>query len=675
MEYWQSFNSWAILFQIFVSVYLNDFWHFSEENLGEYKIFSNKVTKLKATAKKNYYADELEKNKSNSRKTWELLRTILPGKSPKSSNLPTSIRVNEKEISEKQSILEEFNKYFSNIGENLADKFKSDNPETYKLYLRNEVKSSIFMEPPRVNEVKNLMNSLNLRKSVGHDNISSYYLRIASDILSPVLCYFIDNAFRLGIFQQNCKKAKIIPLYKTGKPNNLTNYRPISILTCFSKIIEKLIHKRLSSFFDKHSILAKTQYGFQAGKSTSHAILDVLTTAYEHINNHEYTGPILLDFKKAFDTVSHSILLYKLEHYGIRGVANKLLKSFLSDRSQFVSHHNSSSDTLINRFGVPQGSNLGPLLFLIYINDIPHALNSNPRLFADDTCLNINAVTPAMLSEKMNLELTTVHKWTTANKITVNPQKSHCLIIPPKKNHRVSNISIYFNDSVIKINDTVIYLGITIDNKLNFEEHINALATKISRSLGVLCKLRHILPKSALRILYHSMIHPHLLYGITVWGNAFDKHLKRLATLQNKAVKLISGAQWRDHVTPTYLKLQILKLNDLYLYEVAKLMHKHTRKKLPTSFSTFFAPVKAIHTRSTRLASSELNLYLPRYKSQKLQKSFKYQGVKIWNSIPQDLKQLPFNRFKTKYKKHLLSKYTVNEFFKHQKGVIDHNIL
>ena len=171
-----------------------------------------------------------------------------------------------------------------------------------------------------------------------------------------------------------------------------------------------------------------------------------------------------------------------------------------------------------------------------------------------------------MSSEKMNLELTTVHKWITANKITVNPQKSLCLIIPPKKNHRISNISINFNDSVIKINDTLKYLGITIDNKLNFEEHINALATKISRSLGVQCKLRrHILPKSALRNLYHSMIHPHLLYGITVWGNAFDKHLKRLATLQNKAVKLISGAQWCDHVTPSYLKLQILKLNELLI--------------------------------------------------------------------------------------------------------------
>ena len=182
------------------------------------------------------------------------------------------------------------------------------------------------------------------------------------------------------------------------------------------------------------------------------------------------------------------------------------------------------------------------------------------------------------------------------------------------------------------------YVNVRI-NKTWFE----SWNTQINKSplQGVLRKLRHILPKSAVHNSYHSIIHPYLIHGITFWRNAFDKHLKRLATLQNKAVKLISGPQWRDHVTPSYLKLQILKLNDLYLYEVAKLMHKLTRKKLPISLSTLFAPVKAIRTRSTRLASSELNLYLPRYKSQKLQKSFKCQVVKIWNS---------FNRFKIKYK-------------------------
>ena len=155
------------------------------------------------------------------------------------------------------------NKYFSHIGENLAAKFKSDNAETYKLYLPNRIRSSIFMEPSRVNEVKTLINSLNLRKTVKHDNMSSYYLRMGSDILAPVLCYFIDIAFRLGKFPQSCNKAKIIPLFKTGKPNKLTNYRPISILTCFSKIIEKLIHKRLSSFLKNMQSLLKHNTDFK----------------------------------------------------------------------------------------------------------------------------------------------------------------------------------------------------------------------------------------------------------------------------------------------------------------------------------------------------------------------------------------------------------------------------
>ena len=163
---------------------------------------------------------------------------------------------------------------------------------------------------------------------------------------------------------------------------------------------------------------------------------------------------------------------------------------------------------------------------------IPNALNSNPRLFADNTCLNINAINPFILSEKTNVELTTVHKWTTAKKITVHLSKSYCLIIPPKKTLSISNISIYFNNSAIEIDDTAKYLGITIDDKLNFEEHITTLATKISRSQGILRKLLHILPKSEQRNLYHLVIHPHLIYGITVWGNSFDKHLKRLATFK-----------------------------------------------------------------------------------------------------------------------------------------------
>ena len=213
---------------------------------------------------------------------------------------------------------------------------------------------SIFLEPPSVNEVVVAINSLNFYKSFGHDDIPPFFLRTACCVLAPTLCYFVDNAFRLGIFQQSCKIAKIVPLFKTEKTEELTNYRPKSILTCFSKIFEKLIYSRLISFFQKNSVLHDSQYGFRNGMSTTHAVLDVLTSTCDQINNEQYTGLILLDFKKAFDTVCHRKSLHKLEHYGIRGEALKLLHLFLSNRQQFVSFQNLSSKTLTNNYGVPQ---------------------------------------------------------------------------------------------------------------------------------------------------------------------------------------------------------------------------------------------------------------------------------------------------------------------------------
>ena len=168
-------------------------------------------------------------------------------------------------------------------------------------FLRNKVKSSIYFDPPRINEVINLINSLNLSKTVGQDNIAPHFLRVASNILAPALRYFFDNAIKFGVFPRNCKIAKIIPLFKAGK-KEVNNYRPISILTCLSKIFEKLIYTRLVSFFQKHSVIAETQYDFPNNKSTSHAILDVLTNAYDIIESNDYTAVVLLDFKKAFDT-------------------------------------------------------------------------------------------------------------------------------------------------------------------------------------------------------------------------------------------------------------------------------------------------------------------------------------------------------------------------------------
>ena len=231
---------------------------------------------------------------------------------------------------------------------------------------------------------------------MGYDSISPFFLRIDSTILAPYIPVFINCCFANGIFPENATTAKIVPIFKKGERNNPTNYRTILILTSLAKIFDRIIYKRLITFLNKHKVILDTQYGFQSNGSTNHALTDVITNSFENINKNLYTGLIFLDLKKVFNTVNHKILLLKLNHYRIRGQANNLLRAFLK-RKQFVSINNHESPLLSNDYGVPQGSTQGPLLFLLYINDLPSSVNCTPRLFADDTCLLFSAPNPSKL--------------------------------------------------------------------------------------------------------------------------------------------------------------------------------------------------------------------------------------------------------------------------------------
>ena len=219
-----------------------------------------------------------------------------------------------------------------------------------------------FFEPPTVNEIIVCIGSLNTNKAVGHNNIPAYFLKVAASIIAPYLSFLIDYAFLNGIFPDNCKIAKVIPIHKKGKKDNPSNFRPISILTCISNVIEKMIYKRVFSFLSKNNVLAPPQYGFQKNISSIYAILELLMATYDNINANNYTGILLLDLTKAFETVCHQILLAKLKHYGIRGPSHQLIKSFL-ERKQFVSINGVNSDPQHNSFGVPQGLTLGLLFF------------------------------------------------------------------------------------------------------------------------------------------------------------------------------------------------------------------------------------------------------------------------------------------------------------------------
>ena len=355
---------------------------------------------------------------------------------------------------------------------------------------------------------------------------------MAAKVIAVPLAQLFNCTFLLGIFPASLKIAKIVPIYKSGDKSDVRNYRPISVLSPISKILEKLIHVRSINFFNKHSVLLPTQYGFRANHSTSHALTDVLTSLYDNTNDENYTALLLLDLKKAFDTVNHKTLLTKLEHYGIRGPTLDLFASLLTNRYQYVSLENHQSNLKKINYGVPQGSVLGPLLFNIYINDISTSVSYTPRLFADDTCLIVEDKNINDLHKKITTEITSLDKWMRANKLTLNLSKSNLILIQPKSRGHRDNlllISSPFDSNLPSVSMSK-YLGLILDNSLSFEPHINNLAHKLSKAVGIFSKVKVYLNISALCSLYYALFHCHIQCGVITWSSTYKTEVESSRT-------------------------------------------------------------------------------------------------------------------------------------------------
>ena len=394
---------------------------------------------------------------------------------------------------------------------------------------------------------------------------------------------------------------------------------------------------RLWSFLDKFNVITKFQYGFQKNKSTEKAIIDLCEYLYENLNKKFYSIAVFIDFKKAFDTIDHEILLKKLEAYGVRGLAHKWFKDYLGKRTHAVKFKNILSCPKTLNVGLPQGSLISPVLFLLFINDLPNLSPAiTPLLFADDTTLCFSGPSLPNLNISVNQNLEIFHSWSIANRLTLNVIKTNYMLFT---NRPINvNMSVRLGQSILECKESVKFLGVHIDHKLNFKDHIKYICNRVSKSTGILYVMRNFAPLPVLKSIYYSLIYSHLSYCTTVWGGTYTTNLQPLRIKQKKAIRIINKKPYLSHTSPLFYSSEILKLDDIYKFKIGCYFIKNE----------LLYDYNRLHSYPTRYR----NLLLPNF--QRLtasQRSITYVGPSLWNSLPRNIQDSSsFSSFKRNVK-------------------------
>jgi len=575
----------------------------------------NKVKNLLQMSKKQYFTKYFHDHNTNAKKLWEGVNQIIASK-PKPNSSINCLETNDNNktsnITDPKLISNIANNYYTNIAGDILKKRKYNGNKHFKQFLKSPNTINFLIHQTDPKEIEEIIKQFDSSKGVGPNSIPPKILNKISHLISTPLSKIFNKSFRSGIFPGLLKISKINPIHKKDSKLLISNYRPISLLSNINKIIEKLMFNRLYAFLEKYKCIYELQFGFRQNHSTNHAIISIVQKIQDAIKNNKFAIGVFIDLQKAFDTVNHSILLEKMRHYGISGISNTWFKSYLTDRQQFVSIGSQDSDYTITEHGVPQGSVLGPLLFLIYINDLHQCIKySNSFHFADDT--NLLYIPPDKLRNKniirrLNIDLKSLNNWLMANKISLNSSKTELIIFRNKNSPTPKLKQIKLNGVNLKPKCEIKYLGITIDEHLSFKTHINIMNSKLKRANNLLALSRHYLPNNILKQIYYSQFHSHLAYGCQVWGQK-PSAISQTFILQKKAVRLMSFSDKDAPSGPIFKDLNILKLNDLITTNNIMFVHKTLNKLTPSHFGNYFEPHAPNHNHATRNnPSSEYSL-------------------------------------------------------------------
>jgi len=601
------------------------------------------------STKREYYSNFLESDKNNKR-FWKHIKDTRIGNNANSIDHITN---NNSLITDKEKIAQEFNQYFNEIPIDLSNKFTDKC--SFKNYLTKEHKKAISFTNTNINDISFAIKSLKNKNSCGPNNISNSIVIKNSLFFSKTLNQLINDSIQIGNFPLSLKTSKIIPVYKNGTKTSLSNYRPISLQCTFSKILEKIISKFILSHFEDNNLLMNQQHGYRKWHNCQTALAVVYDQIQEKLSEKKFVVGIFLDLSKAFDTLNHEILFQKLKYYGFYGKELGILKKYLTERKHYTEVGTSKSSNLVNNFGVPQGSVLGPLLYSIYCNDLSFISNENCKitLYADDTCLLLSASNITELREIANKVCNEVEKWFKFNWLTLNAKKSKFCWF----NYSGSiELELKLNEITIESSNSISYLGIVLQNNLKWNETIIKKTKTLTKLKYLFKHLSFYIDADKLLMLYKSLVISNLAYGIELYGSTNKKYIILLQKLQNWFLKLILKKPKLYSTNNLHYESKILKICDLVVYRKCIFLFDMMNNYKENEYN------KIINIRYqyqiTKLNTRRKNdIFIGKFNKFK-EKSVFYTCASLWNNLPDKLKSIQNRKeLKRDLLEYLLSSY------------------
>ena len=595
-----------------------------------FKRFRNQLVHKLRKAKEIYFTNKFNSCQYNAKLTWNTINSVIRSKS---KELTVNLVDEQNNSIAKDKVPNKFVEYFTSIAAKLSSELPVSELNASS-YLTNRIQNSFLYTPTDSNEIMKVITDLK-SNGKGIFKISTKVLEFSKTTIAPYLANTLNKCVIQGYFPYELKAGCITPIFKSGDRKDVKNYRPVCSLSPFSKIFERIIYNRMYSFLEKNDILSSSQHGFRKKHSTESALINYINNINKGLNNSEYVASIFMDLSKAFDVIDHTILKQKLEHYGFRGAFLDFIISYVQNRQYFVSTNGYKSPIKTVNIGVPQGSILGPLLFLLYVNDMKNSSDVLHFLqYADDSTTTYSSDNLNNCLAVMKSECNKVLDWLLANKLIINLNKTFLMVFTNRK--RQAEISININNQTIKEINECKFLGVMLDNKLNWKSHVTHISNKISKSVAILRYLKFIFPKYILKTLYLTLVYPYLIYCNIIWCTADKTIVKPLILLQKKSLRIICKADFFDHTDPLFKETKLLKIEQIFKLNCAQFIYKCYNTNLFNDFRSELITHREIHNYNTR-GSSQLRL--PFTSLKKCQQSFFHVGINLWNEIPITIKQ------------------------------------